>query len=198
MSVTLPLPFDLFDHHALVTGANHGIGAATAEALASCGASVLLAYWSLDDRVNTGAPEAYRQDRAASADDVVDRIRAAGGRATAVESDLTDPHSATRLFDARKQRSDRWTSSSTTLLAGFRTRSNRSEETGWDAPSGPCPRLPSTASSQSMREGQRSSWPNSHSAISAERRLGAESLGSRLAGHSAFPRSCPTARPRRH
>jgi NAD(P)-dependent dehydrogenase (short-subunit alcohol dehydrogenase family) len=56
MSATPPLPFDLAHHHALVTGANHGIGAATAETLASCGASVLLAYWSLDDRVNTGAP----------------------------------------------------------------------------------------------------------------------------------------------
>ena len=100
MSATAPLPFDLADHHALVTGANHGIGAATAEALASCGASVLLAYWSLDDGLNTGAPEAYRKDRAASANEVVDRIQAARGRATAVESDLTDPNRATRLFDA--------------------------------------------------------------------------------------------------
>ena len=36
------LPYDLSGHVALITGANHGIGAATAVALANCGASVLL------------------------------------------------------------------------------------------------------------------------------------------------------------
>ena len=36
--------FDLKGHIALVTGANHGIGAATARTLASCGAAVVLNY----------------------------------------------------------------------------------------------------------------------------------------------------------
>ena len=39
-----PLPYDLNGHMALITGANHGIGAATAAALAGCGAGVLLSY----------------------------------------------------------------------------------------------------------------------------------------------------------
>lgn len=94
------LPFDLAGHTALVTGANHGIGAATAAALAACGASVLLAYLRLNEPVDQGTPDAYRHDRAAGADEVVDGIRAAGGRATAVEADLADSSSAPVLFDA--------------------------------------------------------------------------------------------------
>ena len=43
------LPYDLSGHVALITGANHGIGAATAVALANCGASVLLSYLRLSD-----------------------------------------------------------------------------------------------------------------------------------------------------
>jgi 3-oxoacyl-[acyl-carrier protein] reductase len=95
-----PLPFDLAGHTALVTGANHGIGAATASALAACGASVLLAYWRLNEPVDRGTPDAYRRARAGGAGGVVKGIRAAGGIATAVEADLADPSSAPVLFDA--------------------------------------------------------------------------------------------------
>ena len=35
-------PFDLHGHVAIVTGANHGIGGATARVLADCGSSVFL------------------------------------------------------------------------------------------------------------------------------------------------------------
>ena len=38
------LPYDLTGHVALITGANHGIGAATARVLARCGAAVLVSY----------------------------------------------------------------------------------------------------------------------------------------------------------
>ena len=94
------LPLDLKGHTALVTGANHGIGAATAEALAHCGANVVLAYWRLKDPANPGTPEEYRRNREASADRVVERIQAGGGSAIGVEADLADPGSAARLFDA--------------------------------------------------------------------------------------------------
>lgn len=43
------LPYDLNGHVALITGAKHGIGTATARALASSGASVLLSYLRTSD-----------------------------------------------------------------------------------------------------------------------------------------------------
>lgn len=92
-------PFDLSNHVALVTGANHGIGAATARTLSTCGARVLLSYLRLKDGPDPGIPEVYRQNRASSAEHVLERIRAAGGQATAVEADLGDPTTPARLFD---------------------------------------------------------------------------------------------------
>ena len=86
-------------HVALVTGANHGIGAATAQALAAAGASVVCAYRQVDDPVDPAVPEAYRTSRAANADAVVAQIRERGGRAVAADEDLTDPQAPQRLFD---------------------------------------------------------------------------------------------------
>ena len=64
---------------AIVTGANHGIGAATAVALAARGASVLVTYLRLEDAPDPGTPEAYpvtrrpdaRPPHGAAADSVV-------------------------------------------------------------------------------------------------------------------------------
>lgn len=67
---------------ALVTGASGGIGAATALSLAAQGAAVALA--------------ARRKDRL---DDLVARIRADGGRAVAIEADITDRSQATAAIE---------------------------------------------------------------------------------------------------
>jgi 3-oxoacyl-[acyl-carrier protein] reductase len=85
---------------AIVTGANHGIGAATATTLAASGASVILTFLRVDDPEEDGPPEAYRVARARDASDVVRSIREAGGRAEAIEADLRDPETPARLFDA--------------------------------------------------------------------------------------------------
>lgn len=87
-------------HVAIVTGANHGIGAATARVLAARGCAVLCAYWLVDAPVDPGTPDAYRQNRATDANDVVTAIRDRGGRAIAVAEDLRDPGAAPRLFEA--------------------------------------------------------------------------------------------------
>src|SRR5262245_25985059 len=90
---------------AIVTGANHGIGAATASNLARSGASVLLTYLRLpvpDDveGIDDGTRLRYAHIRAAArAEDVVAEIRSRGGVADAVEADLADPATVRALFD---------------------------------------------------------------------------------------------------
>jgi len=85
---------------AVVTGANHGIGAAVAKALARDGVAVLCSFLRLDDPVDPATPETYRTNRQGGATDVVARIEAAGGRASALEADLCDPDVAPGFFDA--------------------------------------------------------------------------------------------------
>ena len=90
-------------HVALVTGANHGIGAATAAALGARGVAVLCTYLRIEDPVDPGTPESYRRHRASSGEPVAEEIRAAGGRAEAIEADLSDPAAPARLFDVAEQ-----------------------------------------------------------------------------------------------
>jgi 3-oxoacyl-[acyl-carrier protein] reductase len=90
-------------HVAIVTGANHGIGAATSTALARRGCAVLCAFLRLDDPADPGTPQAYRDQRAQDAGPVVAQIRADGGRAVAVEADLSDPATPAMLFDTAEE-----------------------------------------------------------------------------------------------
>lgn len=91
--------FDLTGHVAIVTGANHGIGAATARVLAKCGARVLVTYLRICEDGDAGRPEAYKHVRRVGAGHVVGAIHAEGGQATAVETNLADPLTPQRLVD---------------------------------------------------------------------------------------------------
>ncbi len=94
----------------LVTGANHGIGAATAKAFAAQGAAVFISYLrhspetfgmnSAEAQRATVPGEAfYRAQQTLSADHVLHAIHTAGGRAEAAEADLAQPALIPHLFD---------------------------------------------------------------------------------------------------
>jgi 3-oxoacyl-[acyl-carrier protein] reductase len=95
-----------FPHHSLdglntrvavVTGANHGIGAAVTRGLAAQGTAVVAAYLRLGDEFGT---HPATDERRQSADDVVASVQSAGGRAVAVEADLRDESACISLFDS--------------------------------------------------------------------------------------------------
>ncbi len=75
------MQIDLGGKVALVTGASRGIGRATATVLAGCGAAVIVNY----------------RGQADAAAEVVAQIEAAGGRATAVQADVSDGGDVDRL-----------------------------------------------------------------------------------------------------
>jgi 3-oxoacyl-[acyl-carrier protein] reductase len=85
---------------ALVTGANHGIGAATARVLVAHGVRVCISYLRVEDAPDAGVPDAYRAARRQDARSVVDELLATGGVVVAVEADLGDATQIPALFDA--------------------------------------------------------------------------------------------------
>ena len=100
----------LKDKVVLITGANHGIGAAAGRAFAAQDAKVFATYYreacsyaeeELEQarEAGIGGDAFYRAGQQQSADPLVHDIRSQGGVALAHEADLADPAQIPRLFD---------------------------------------------------------------------------------------------------
>lgn len=94
----------------LISGANHGIGAAAADAFAAQGAKVFITYYrgtcqysedELKQAEESGVSgdKLYRAMQQKSADPIVRQIVSNGGQAFAHEVDLSDPNNIPTLFD---------------------------------------------------------------------------------------------------
>ena len=92
----------LKDRTVLITGANHGIGAATAMAFARQGAHVFITYKRLlyEGSTPSGPGEAlYRTMQAKGPEDVVEAASRVGVRVAAFEADLAEPPAVPAILD---------------------------------------------------------------------------------------------------
>ena len=100
----------LKDKVVLITGANHGIGAATAQAFAAQGAKVFITYYrdlpSFDKDAyaaarseGAGGPQLYEAMQQQSTADLLAEIRTRGGEVATFETDLAAPENIPLLFD---------------------------------------------------------------------------------------------------
>ncbi len=106
----------LKDRVALITGGNHGIGAATAVAFTEQGAKVFLNYLRLDpeeyggisreevDRATEPGRGFYYGRLETSAEEAMKTIRDLGGECDSWEADLSDPGNIPRLFDKAEEK----------------------------------------------------------------------------------------------
>lgn len=105
----------LKDKVVLISGANHGIGAAAAEAFATQGAKVFITYYrgacqytkeelQKAEEAGIGGDMLYRAMQQKSADHLVEKIVSNGGKAFAYEMDLSDPNNIPKLFDLCEER----------------------------------------------------------------------------------------------
>jgi len=84
---------------AVVSGANHGIGAATAAELAHLGADIAVAYLAYTPTDHDpGRPAEYRSQREQGPQATVTAVEAAGQRAHAIAADLVDADTPARVF----------------------------------------------------------------------------------------------------
>jgi 3-oxoacyl-[acyl-carrier protein] reductase len=94
----------------LITGANHGIGAATAKAFAHQGAKVFITFYRDETNLSKGELEEaikegvggvklYMAMQQRNADWIVREIKKYGGKAVAYEADLDDHNNIPQIFD---------------------------------------------------------------------------------------------------
>lgn len=83
---------------AIVTGANHGIGAATVKALAQQGVKIFITYLRASN-IDKWRESDFVKSQNQTADYLVEEIKKNGGQAIATEADLSDLSIIPKLFD---------------------------------------------------------------------------------------------------
>jgi 3-oxoacyl-[acyl-carrier protein] reductase len=106
----------LKDKVVIVTGANHGVGAATAIAFAKEGAKVFITYYRFSaegsgsvsqedaDAATEPGRAYYYKAQTSTADNVVKAIQKIGGKCFAWEADLSDTGNIPKLFDMAEEK----------------------------------------------------------------------------------------------